>query len=288
MTSRSTPAAPPRHVALVETMGTVVTVDVRASGEPSGLAAAVQAVERRLHRIDDDFSPWRPRSWVSRLIEGRLTLEECPAEVRHVIGTAHGLAELTDGYFSPFWRRTPRRPGPDPTGLVKGWAAQQASDVLLAHGLGDHVVNAAGDLVLSGAPDPGTDRAGSWRVGIADPVNAGPDRPDRPPRLAGAVVIEGGRARWAVATSGVAELGPHVLDPHTGEPPATVASATVVERLHSPGDEAGARADACATALVAAGDAANSLVRRLEARAVTSFLIAADGSVDDPFGLLRR
>ena len=73
-----------------------------------------------------------------------------------MVAIALDLMELTDGYFSPFWRRLPYGdPGPDPTGLVKGWAAQQASDVLMAHGLPDHVVNAAGDVVVSGQLGPG-------------------------------------------------------------------------------------------------------------------------------------
>ena len=83
------------------------------------------------------------------------------------------LMELTDGYFSPFWRRLPYGdPGPDPTGLVKGWAAQQASDILVSRGLPDHVVNAAGDIVVSGQAAPG-DPACPWRVGISDPHRAG-------------------------------------------------------------------------------------------------------------------
>jgi thiamine biosynthesis lipoprotein len=270
---------PDRHVELVRTMGTVVTLDVRAAEPPEQLAAAVRAVTDRLCGIDDVFSPWRAGSWVSRLITGRVPLADCPAEVRDVIDLAARLAALTDGYFSAFWRGPSTSAGPDPTGLVKGWAAQRASDVLLAHGLADHVVNAAGDLVMSGRPDP-QDATARWRVGISDPAVPG--------HLAGVVELPGGSRRWAVATSGPAELGLHVTDPHTGGFPSSTASATVVAPVGGSQPEGGAFADACATALVAAGDAAGSLMRRLSQHGVEAFLIASDGSVDDPGRLLRR
>ncbi|MDX6302617.1 MAG: FAD:protein transferase [Nocardioidaceae bacterium] len=260
-------------------MGTVVTLDVRAPEPPAPLAAAVRAVTDRLRGIDDVFSPWREGSWVSRLITGRVLLADCPAEVRDVVELALRLAALTDGYFSPFWRGPSASAGPDPTGLVKGWAAQQASDVLLAHGLAHHVVNAAGDLVVSGRPDP-QDATARWRVGISDPAAPG--------RLAGVVELPGGPRRWAVATSGPAELGLHVADPHTGRFPSSTASATVVAPVEGPQPEGGAFADACATALVAAGDTAGDLMRGLTSLGLEAFLMASDGSVDDPGRLLRR
>jgi hypothetical protein len=58
---------------------------------------------------------------------------------------------------SPAFQPSPERPvgwrgdgTVDPTGLVKGWAAGQASHVLLEHGVTNHCVNAAGDLALAG------------------------------------------------------------------------------------------------------------------------------------------
>jgi thiamine biosynthesis lipoprotein ApbE len=68
-----------------------------------------------------------------------------------------------------------------------------------------------------------------WRIGIADPLHPG--------RLA---LVVAGRD-FAVATSGIAERGAHIIDPHTGRPAAGLASITVVgARL--------AEADAYATA----------------------------------------
>jgi thiamine biosynthesis lipoprotein len=234
-------------------------------------------VTRRLQAIDDRFSPWRPDSWVSRLISGVAVPADCPSEVQRVVEIAVDLMEVTDGYFSPFWRRLPHGdPGPDPTGLVKGWAAQQASDVLISHGLPDHVVNAAGDVIVSGRSTPG-DPECTWRIGISDP--------HRPRTLAGVLDLDQTASRWAVATSGTAELGAHVSDPHNGSFPCTVASATVVARLDST-DEGAAVADACATALVAAGEEAPALADRLATHGVDVLLIDSDGTVRDPHALI--
>ena len=63
-----------------------------------------------------------------------------------------------------------------------------------------------------GDRDPGQ----PWRIGIADPL--------RPGRLAAIV-----RGRdFAVATSGIAERGPHIIDPHACLLATGLASITVV------------------------------------------------------------
>jgi thiamine biosynthesis lipoprotein len=267
-----------KQVEVIPAMGTMVSLDVRTPASAEDFREAVESVTRRLQEIDEVFSPWRPDSWVSRLISGTVGLLDCPVEVQRVVETALGLVEPTDGFFSPFWRRLPYGdPGPDPTGLVKGWAAQEASDLLIARGLPDHVVNAAGDIVACGQSTPG-DPTSEWRIGIADPY--------RERELAGVVNLGQDAARWAVATSGTAELGPHVSDPHTGRFPPAVASATVVARVDGV-DGGAAAADAGATALVAAAERAPDLLEELGAHGLEGFLIDGDGTLRDPRRLLR-
>lgn len=89
--------------------------------------------------------------------------------------------------------------------------------------------------------------------------------PHHPGRLVGIVV---GRDH-AVATSGVAERGHHVLDPHTGRRPHGLASVTVVGRRL-------ADADAYATAAFAMG--AGALDRLEKLPGYRGFLVAADGA----------
>ncbi|MBL7488022.1 FAD:protein FMN transferase [Frankia sp. AgB1.9] len=226
-------------------MGTVVSIDVRlpagpvttagpvgpASNQPKLTAAAVDAAIASailaLHRADDDFSTFRPASWVSRLRRGEIDVDDCPEHVREVHRLATTCRERTRGYFDPGWRADGTL---DPTGLVKGWAADAASAALTAAGITTHCVNAAGDLRASGQAAPGR----PWRVGIADPFDRG--------RFV--AVLE--CTDLAVATSGVAEQGQHVVNPRTGAPASGLASVTVV------GPDL-TLADAYATAGLAAG-----------------------------------
>ena len=135
------------------------------------------------------------------------------------------VSARSGGYFTA-------RPGGrfDPSGYVKGWAIERAAAMLTAAGSAEHSVNGGGDIQCVGDHGPGQ----PWRVGIADPL--------RPGSLA--LVVTG--QDFAVATSGVAERGAHIVNPHTGQPATGLASITVVgARL--------AATDAYATAAFAMG-----------------------------------
>jgi hypothetical protein len=121
--------------------------------------------------------------------------------------------------------------------------------MLTAAGSAEHTVNGGGDVQCVGERAPGQ----PWRIGIAHPL--------RPGTLA--LVVTG--RDFAVATSGIAERGPHIMDPHTGQPATGLASITVI----GPGL---ALADAYATAAFAMGSAARDWVESLpgfEALAIT-------------------
>ncbi|MFI5959940.1 FAD:protein FMN transferase [Cryptosporangium sp. NPDC051539] len=187
-------------------MGTVFSIDVRAGVS----VAALDDVVRWLHWVDGTFSTYQPGSVVSRLSRGELTPDECPAEVREVLALVREASAATDGYFTD---------APhgflDPTGLVKGWAIERASDLLAAAGSTAHSVNGGGDVQLVGSVSADGPRR-PWRVGIAHPL--------RPRRLIAVISAEDA----AVATSGTAERGQHIVDPHRGAPPEGLAAVTVV------------------------------------------------------------
>lgn len=212
-------------------MGTVVVLDVypRPAATSAQLAAVRHLMDEAsalLHRADEVFSTWRPDSPVSRLRRGEIDAADAPPEVAGVMAACATARELTGGWFDPW-----AMPGGfDPTGYVKGWAAQRALAVLAAaDGMSGAMVNAAGDIASSGRMPAGQ----PFRIGIADPA--------APRRLAEIVELTG-----AVATSGSYERGPHLIDPHTGRPAIRAASATVT------GPDLGL-ADALATGLAVAG-----------------------------------
>ena len=140
--------------------------------------------------------------------------------------------------------------GIDPTGYVKGWAAQRALGAFRASGVCGAIVNAAGDIASFG--DLGGGKL--FRVGIADPFSPG--------RLAEVVYLTG-----AIATSGTYERGNHLIDPRSGLA-ARVASASVT------GPDLGL-ADALATAVAVAGEAGLDLIEALDG--YEALTIAFDG-----------
>jgi thiamine biosynthesis lipoprotein len=243
-------------------MGTVINIDVRAA-ETAQLGAALDAAEAVLHGADAAFSTYREDSWITRLARRQVRPRDLPAEVVEVLELCAEVERLTDGWFSARWRGDGSL---DPTGVVKGWAAERASRLLIAEGFPDHCVNAAGDVAVAGRP---ADRRG-WRIGVADP---------RQPRALLGVVAAPRTDAFAVATSGTAERGGHVLDPRTGRPADAVLSATVAGPVLS-------LADGLATALVAAGPAAPSLLDRWREAGWSGCLLTAAGELVDPDGLL--
>ncbi|WP_218001823.1 FAD:protein FMN transferase [Microtetraspora malaysiensis] len=233
-----------RHVEHV--MGTVFSFDVR---DPVDAREGVAEAVAWLHRVDATFSTYRPDSPVSRLGRGEIGLADCPAEVAEVLGLCEAVARTSEGYFTA-------RPGGrlDPSAMVKGWAVERASRILTRAGAPNHCVNGGGDMWLAGSAAPGR----PWRVGVAHPLRAG--------ELA--AVVAG--TDLAVATSGTAERGPHILDPHTGRPATALASVTLVGASLT-------MVDAYATAAFAMGGAAREWVARLDG--VEAFAVTADGGI---------
>jgi thiamine biosynthesis lipoprotein len=235
-------------------MGTVVTIDVypepaATEAQRAKIAEQIQLACDILHLADEVFSTWRPDSPVSRLRRGEITADEAPAEVASVIAACETARQLSGGWFDPW-----AMPGGfDPTGYVKGWAAERALTTLApAEGVAGAMVNAAGDIASSGRLPTGQ----PFRIGIADPA--------APRELAEIVELTG-----AIATSGSYERGPHLIDPHSGLPAARAASASVM------GPDLGL-ADALATGLAVAGPDGLAFVEAIAGYA--GLIIGFDGT----------
>ncbi|MFE9118618.1 FAD:protein FMN transferase [Streptomyces sp. NPDC007172] len=223
-----------RHIEHV--MGTVFSFDIRDEPTPA-IRHALAAAVRQLHRVDAVFSTYRPDSHISRLDRGEIHLADCPPEVREVMSLCAQAAHVSEGWFSVVPAGTL-----DPSGLVKGWAAEAASHVLYEAGAQHTCVNGGGDLQLRGRPTP----ASAWRVGIAHPL--------RPGEL---LTVVSAPHDLAVATSGTGERGHHIFNPHTGAPADSFASLTLVgPRL--------TLTDTYATAAFARGEGAREWLETLD------------------------
>jgi thiamine biosynthesis lipoprotein len=203
-------------------------VSVLARGERADSAAAAEAVAEvydELVEVDRVFSTYKRDSVVSRIRRGELGWGDLDPVVRDVVERCVRAREMTGGLFD-----ADLPDGWDPSGLVKGWAVERASR-LLAHVADlDWCLNAGGDVVVlcpSGEP---------FTVGIQDPRD--------PLQVIAAV----SRTDGAVATSGTAARGAHLVDPRTGGP---VVTRWLAVSVSGPSLE---QADVLATAAFVAGD----------------------------------
>ena len=203
----------PIHRAVEHTMGMPISVALRGrhADSPQG-RDAWRAVMADLRRVDEVFSTYREDSVISRLGRGELDAGACPADVREVLALGARAETESDGAFSIMLPDGHGGRRLDPSGLVKGWAVQRASALLAVLPDTDFCLSAGGDLVCRVA-DPARP---AWQIGIEDPHSVD--------RILATVPVRDG----AVATSGAARRGRHILDPRSGAPADGPASVTVI------------------------------------------------------------
>ena len=237
-------------------MGTAISIDI-VHGPPDSDRLVTSAFDW-FHEVDTLFSTYKEDSEVCRIDRGELELEHASLDVRRVFDDCQAMWTATGGYYDVQATRKL-----DPSGYVKGWAVQMASDRLLAAGAANHSINAGGDVRVRGVDSDGM----PWRIGIQHPWE----------RDKVAWVLVG--TNLAVATSGTYERGLHVIDPFTGEPVRHLASVTVVGR------DLGV-ADAYATAAMAMGTRSVGWLASVSAaEGLESAVITANGEAFRSEGL---
>ena len=142
-------------------MGTVFTIDIRDSDDEVRWRAPIADAVEWLHNVDSLLSTFKPDSDISRIRRGELAIADAHPLVRQALDLCDLYERETNGYFTAHLEH-----GLDPTGLVKGWAIERASDILTWHGSQSHAVNGGGDIQTRGESAPGR----PWRVGINRPA----------------------------------------------------------------------------------------------------------------------
>jgi FAD:protein FMN transferase len=208
-----------------EVMGFPVSVEV-ADPVPADVDAALDRAFGVLHAADARFSSRRPTSEISALRSGGLLPAHYSNDLRQVMDIAERAEQASGGVF----RVTTPDGRWDTDGVVKGWAAQRAADELVASGVTTFCLNAGGDIVARGCPEPGH----GWSIAVRDP------------RASHGVLAVLDLHDAAIATSGTYERGAHVWDGRTGSTDLPTVSATVLA-----GDLV--TADVLATTLLAMG-----------------------------------
>ena len=211
----------------IEVWGTIVFVDATSTRlNEKSLRVAIDEVRAFTHHVDEVFSTYKQDSVISKLRRSEISIDGCSLEVIEVWNACANAKYLSDGAFDP-WKVAG---GFDPSGYVKGWAADLVSEQLIKQGAKHIQVNAGGDISVRGGKDANT----PWKLAVAHPSIKG--------EISKLYSITTG----AIATSGSAERGDHIIDPHSKTVAVGARSATVI------GPDAGI-SDALATALVVSG-----------------------------------
>ena len=212
-----------------------------------------------LHLVDQLFSTYLPDSQVSRLRRGEIAIDQADQLVQQVWQACLEIKEISEGAFDPWV--VPG--GFDPSGYVKGWAADLVSEQLIKQGAKHIQVNAGGDISVRGGKDANT----PWKLAVAHPSIKG--------EISKLYSITTG----AIATSGSAERGDHIIDPHTKTIAVGARSATVI------GPDAGI-SDALATALVVSGRDGASWFAKDELSEYSCWVV--DRHTDTTWEILRK
>jgi thiamine biosynthesis lipoprotein len=218
-----------QRVHVEQVWGTHVTFDLRDESLPDDVDEILASAIAYLHQVDAWFSTYRADTPITMYRNGLIPLFRTPTVVQEVLSACHFAKQLTGGAFDPWAVKG----GVDPSGYVKGWAAGQVADQLVAAGIRNVCVNASGDIACRGLQAPGE----QWAIGIINPYDT--------QQIVEVVHVGDG----AVATSGLYERGNHIKNPRTGTTEVHYDSATIV------GPDAGL-ADALATAALLEGPTA--------------------------------
>lgn len=144
--------------------------------------------------IDNKFSTYKKDSEISKYNRGEIEEKNLSKDMQTIFQLSEQTKKETDGFFNI------QKPDDtvDPSGLVKGWAIYQASQLLVKKGFSNFSVDAGGDVQVSGKNKDGE----KWRIGIKNPFNQKE------------IIKVVGLTSEGIATSGTYIRGQHVYDPH--------------------------------------------------------------------------
>lgn len=157
--------------------------------------------------VDHTFSTYKETSEISQLNRGELLVEHASGSMKTILALSEQTKEDTHGYFDI------QRDGIfDPSGIVKGWAIQNAAQMLKDRGFRHFYIDAGGDIQVAG-----NNHGKPWRIGIRNPFN-------RSENVKVLALTDRG-----VATSGTAIRGQHIYNPyHRNTPILEIVSLTVI------------------------------------------------------------
>ena len=143
--------------------------------------------------VDNTFSPYKETSEVSHINQGVIPKESYSQDMQMIIRLGEQTKRETQGYFDMYYKSNF-----DPSGIVKGWAIWQAAKLLEKKGYKNFFIDAGGDIQVSGR----NENRDFWVVGIRNPFNQD--------QIVKVLQLQ----NKGIATSGTAERGQHIYNPH--------------------------------------------------------------------------
>ncbi|MEO6761151.1 MAG: FAD:protein FMN transferase [Candidatus Saccharimonadales bacterium] len=142
--------------------------------------------------VDKKYSTYKNNSEISYINKG-LVKTSWSLEMKTVLKLCAQTKQQTDGYFD-----ISHNGKLDPSGLVKGWAIQNAAQKIIGRGVDNFYIEAGGDIQTHGQNADNE----PWRVGIRNPFDIN--------EVIKILAISG----QGVATSGTYVRGQHIYNPH--------------------------------------------------------------------------
>src|SRR5579885_3467914 len=156
--------------------------------------------------VDNRYSTYKKESEISQINRG-LPPKQWSQEVTRVLQLCEETKQRTQGYFD-----IAHNGRLDPSGLVKGWAINNAAEQLRHRAVTNFYIEAGGDIQVHGTNAGGQ----PWRVGIRNPFNINE------------VIKTVAVSTEGVATSGTYVRGQHIYNPRQGNEIHDVKSLTVI------------------------------------------------------------
>lgn len=173
-------------------MGMPIRIEI---GDVRATDADIASVFTYFISIDEQYSPYKSTSEVSRINTG-LHQSQWSDDMKHIVELCEQTHKETHGYFDAYHDGMF-----DPSGIVKGWAINNAAQILRDRLCHNFYIDAGGDIQVSGL----NEEHRPWRIGIRNPFHR-----DEIIKII-AVTTQG------VATSGTAIRGNHIYNPVTGK-----------------------------------------------------------------------
>ena len=187
-------------------MGMPVTVEIIG---PAATQAEIQKIFGYFRGVDEKFSTYKNGSEISKINRNELTEKDYSPEMREVLKLSAEINGQSGGFFNI------RRPDGkiDPSGLVKGWAINNAAGISVKDGFENFYVEAGGDIEARGVNAENQ----PWTVGIKNPFNQKE------------IIKVAKISNAGLATSGTYIRGQHIYNPkNPGAPITDIVSLTVI------------------------------------------------------------